>query len=364
MQQGEETRAEPSFVCPYQSVLVGTPQGIVLLRISGPEVLLINASARAYLRDLGVIETAEAIRARFLRGAGPRGPVIEEGELASARRVYRFSNYFFDGSHLLFMEDVTDRKRYESIAANADMANNTAILLSSLRHELGNPVNSLKMALSVLSENYDDFDEERRRRYVERSLQQVKALEDLLGHLRSFHALDALTPELTQLDVFFNENCAFLAEVAVARKAELWAVPCRTPLPVMAHGRALQQALSNVTTNAFEAMEGMPDARLEMQVVPDSGYVAIEVRDNGPGIEPDIMREVFTPLFTTKDHGTGLGLAIVRNLMLGMQGDVEVESQEGEGTTVRLILRRADSMRLSLEDVAPRMLAVGEGDTA
>lgn len=353
-----ETAEVPS-VCAYQSVLLGVPQGIVLLRMTGPDILLINANARSYLRDMGVVESTDAIRARFLGGGpGPRTPVLEQGEVRSITRVYRFANYFLDRSHLLFIEDVTDRKRYESIAAHADMANNTALLVSSLRHELGNPVNSLKMALSVLGENMEEFDEQRRHRYVDRCLQQVRALEELLGHLRSFHAMGVFTPQLERLDIFFQEHCEFLRGVVKGCGVELRVVPCDTPVTVLAHRRALQQALSNITTNAIEAMEGRPDACLELEVAQDAGYVFIEVRDNGPGIDSNSLRDVFTPLFSTKEHGTGLGLAIVRNLMMGMKGDVELESELGRGTTVRLVLQRAEPAQAEQRNmVCPRVLA-------
>jgi len=357
MRDTEGTVEVPS-VCAYQSVLLGVPQGIVLLRMTGPDILLINPNARSYLRDMGVVETTDAIRARFLGGDRTGAPIVELGEVRSITRVYRFANYFLDRSHLLFIEDVTDRKRYESIAANADMANNTALLVSSLRHELGNPVNSLKMALSVLGENMEEFDEERRHRYVERCLQQVRALEELLGHLRSFHAMDVFTPQIERLDTFFNEHCEFLRGVVKGCGVELRVVPCITPVTVLAHRRALQQALSNITTNAIEAMEGQPDACLELEVVEDAGYVFIEVSDNGPGIDSNSRREVFTPLFSTKEHGTGLGLAIVRNLMTGMKGDVELESELGLGTTVRLVLQRAEPVQTEQRSAAlPRVLA-------
>jgi len=92
--------------------------------------------------------------------------------------------------------------------------------------------------------------------------------------------------------------------------------------------------------------------------VEDAGYVFIEVSDNGPGIDSNSRREVFTPLFSTKEHGTGLGLAIVRNLMTGMKGDVELESELGLGTTVRLVLQRAEPVQTEQRSAAlPRVLA-------
>lgn len=316
---------------------MGAPLGVILLSADGARIHFVNPLGRTYLADLGIAESAEAVTAVFLppSWSGPQ----EAGDLRSGASTYSYSSYFFDGCRLLFVEDVTDRRRYESIALRADMEHNTALFLSSLRHELGNPANSLKMALTVLVDNYDSFDEQKRRAYLERCLQQVRAIEELLDSLKSYHAQDTIDPQPLALDGPLADFAGFFSEVAGAKGVRLLVAP--TPaVTVLAHSRALHQVLTNVTTNALQALEGRAGGKIQIRTVLGERYVAVEVADNGPGIDSTDLRHVFTPLFTTKDQGTGLGLAIVRNLMVRMRGDVEVESVKGRGTTVRLLLAR------------------------
>jgi signal transduction histidine kinase len=69
--------------------------------------------------------------------------------------------------------------------------------------------------------------------------------------------------------------------------------------------------------------------------------VVIEVRDDGHGIPADILSRVFEPHFSTRTSGSGLGLAISRQLIEGWGGAIDVESVEGKGSLVRIVLRPA-----------------------
>jgi PAS domain S-box-containing protein len=71
-----------------------------------------------------------------------------------------------------------------------------------------------------------------------------------------------------------------------------------------------------------------------------SGHVRISISDNGSGMSEEVIQKIFTPFFTTKEpgKGTGLGLAMVKGFVSDMNGRIEVESVEGEGTTIHLYL--------------------------
>jgi signal transduction histidine kinase len=327
------------FVCPYQSVLLGAPQGILLLPITGHDIILANAKARTYLADLDVPETAEAIRARFFQLPRPGVPLAEHGDVSSDGRTYRYANYFFDGTHLLFIEDVTDQRRYQSIAANVDRENSMALLMTSIRQELARPVGDLKETLTAIVEGGAEAGGDHLDR-VRHALAQVQAVEGVLDLLRSFQGVDASVLEPVRLDLFMVDFCEFLAGVAETHDICFSYVPFPPGLTVLAHPPSLRQALNNIAVNAFEAMEGLPGAALEVRVVADPRYATVVVEDTGPGIAPGVLRHAFTPLFTTKDGGAGLGLSVARNLVSGMKGDVEVRSQLGIGTVVSVSLQR------------------------
>jgi CheY-like chemotaxis protein len=74
----------------------------------------------------------------------------------------------------------------------------------------------------------------------------------------------------------------------------------------------------------------------------DGDYVTLEVHDDGPGMSQDILASIFDPFFTTKERGHGLGLAAVLGIIRGHKGGLTVYSEEGQGTTFKLLIPASD----------------------
>ena len=92
----------------------------------------------------------------------------------------------------------------------------------------------------------------------------------------------------------------------------------------------------NLLLNAREAMDGGGGIRVTSARVGDNA--AITVSDDGPGIPPDKLEDVFNPFFTTKPTGVGLGLAMVSKFVDSHGGTITVENKSGEGATFRILL--------------------------
>lgn len=111
--------------------------------------------------------------------------------------------------------------------------------------------------------------------------------------------------------------------------------------PLQADRDQIKQVLINLVQNAIEASEegGMLTlASFELARGQEAG-VAIHVMDTGTGVPPDALPHVFEPFFTSGKHrGTGLGLAISRNIIDAHSGDIQLTSELGKGTTVRVWL--------------------------
>lgn len=105
-------------------------------------------------------------------------------------------------------------------------------------------------------------------------------------------------------------------------------------LSVWADGAQLVQVLSNLVTNAFQAMNDGGVALLRAHA--RRGGVTFEVIDTGPGIAEEHLSRLFDPFFTTKTSGHGIGLAIVQQLVIQHGGEVKVSSALGDGTTFRV----------------------------
>src|SRR5262249_53312103 len=113
---------------------------------------------------------------------------------------------------------------------------------------------------------------------------------------------------------------------------------------VQADPEGLHRALMNVVGNAFDAVEDRKDPRVTVGTRPDPevGWVRLLVRDNGVGISPEKLNDIFKPFVSTKGaKGTGLGLAVSRKILREHGGDIVVQSQVGRGSlfTLRLPIR-------------------------
>jgi two-component system nitrogen regulation sensor histidine kinase GlnL len=106
----------------------------------------------------------------------------------------------------------------------------------------------------------------------------------------------------------------------------------------------LTQLFTNLLINAYEAMDGRGrvTVRADTVVLPDGGHgreaVRVEFADDGPGMPPDVAEHIFDPFFTTKAQGSGLGLAIVRKIVDAHDGTIDLMTEPGKGTLIRLTL--------------------------
>jgi signal transduction histidine kinase len=142
---------------------------------------------------------------------------------------------------------------------------------------------------------------------------------------------------------------AFLGElVPVLRRTQVPGVSITfhaddAPHLVMGDAARLEQILSNLATNAADAIAG--PGRIEIRLeAPEEGWVCVAFSDTGAGIPPTVLPQIFEPFFSTKPpgHGTGLGLAQVQSLVSQHGGRVAVSSVLGEGTTVEIWIPAGD----------------------
>jgi signal transduction histidine kinase len=119
--------------------------------------------------------------------------------------------------------------------------------------------------------------------------------------------------------------------------------------PILGDQQNLEQVLANLAVNAIHAM---PDGGvLALELAEETGprrdalglpsserFARLTVRDTGCGIPPDVLPQIFEPLFTTKRTGTGLGLAIVKRIVESQGGAVTVESSGTTGTAFHVLI--------------------------
>ena len=134
---------------------------------------------------------------------------------------------------------------------------------------------------------------------------------------------------------------------------------------VMADFHQVQQVLTNLVTNAQQAMNAAGGGgKLTLRTrVREDGRIAVEVSDNGPGIPSDVLPRIFDPFFSTKKQGrgTGLGLSVSFGIIRDHGGEILVDSRAGSGTTFSVIFPAYVEEEESAESEAPGPPEVGGG---
>ncbi|HEU4929836.1 MAG TPA: ATP-binding protein [Candidatus Krumholzibacteria bacterium] len=211
-------------------------------------------------------------------------------------------------------------------------------MAAGLAHEIKNPLGSIQGAAEILgddappgSKEHDLFEvlrKESRRLGV--------VVDDFLGFARP------RPPQFAPLDVAHAiDRARSQVELDVTARHIKIAHDVDRDLPlVAADAEQVHQVFLNLLFNAVAASRDGDRIVVTAHAEQRDGHrtVVARVRDQGPGIPPDVLARVFDPFFTTKENGTGLGLSISHTIVRDHGGTIDIESEPGAGTTVTVVL--------------------------
>jgi signal transduction histidine kinase len=339
--------------CIYANILEDIQLGIIGVDRSRREIFFQNKLALELLgRTIRPLDY-EALSSLLFAG-------VDDAEPKSSRKL-RFGNRFLgctvyrisDAYFWILVSDITDKERLAAVAEAVNTMNNLGYVVSGIRHELGNPINSIKTAVMVLRENVRGYSPDMTAEFLDRVLSDVARVEKLLRNLKSFTPYEA--PETRDVDmrVFLESLLSIVAIDFEERGIRLRTFVRPDAEWARLDPRALQQVMINVLTNVIDAVRGRAAPEAVLGVARSGDRILVTIRDNGCGIPEDFKHHLFKPFFTTKPHGTGLGLVIMKNMMAKMAGTIEIESRENVGTTVTLDLPAGRPPALRPEDAPP-----------
>lgn len=234
------------------------------------------------------------------------------------------------GAILLF-RDVTELRHLKEEVARSQRLASLGSLAAGMAHEIRNPLSSIKGFATYFRERYRDIPEDRDTADI--LIQEVDRLNRVITQLLEF----ARPLTLRQVPVDLAEAAERALQV-ISGEAREKGISLETRVPrdlpkVPADPDRLQQVFLNLYLNALAAMEPGGVLTTAASAAPD-GTVRVQVTDTGAGIPEEDLGRVFDPYYTTKPSGTGLGLAIVHKIVEAHGGDIRLESEPGQGTTV------------------------------
>ena len=243
---------------------------------------------------------------------------------------------------IICMRDITDRKRVEEQLLQADRMAVVGMLAAGVAHEINNPLTHVIGGLELLSEKLQKssaLHPEDVRRALEPLMRSSARIADIVKDLKTFSRTGNERIETVDLRKAM-ESTFPLVNSEIKRRATLATRFDPAPL-VRANLGRLEQVFVNLIINALQAMKSakVGDNHLSIAIGTDErGWAKVEVSDNGVGIAPEKLRQIFEPFYTTKPvgMGTGLGLAICYSLVKRFGGEIEVKSQPNVGTLFRV----------------------------
>jgi PAS domain S-box-containing protein len=247
----------------------------------------------------------------------------------------------FDGKRCILASafDVTDRKNAEDTLRKTEKLAATGRLAATIAHEINNPLEAVTNLLYLMR-----TDTQNQEKYLQMAEQELKRVAHLTKQTLGFYR-ETSHPIQTKLSLLLEEVMSIYGarlthrRIAVERRMN-------TDCEVVAYPGELRQVFSNLISNAADAMADGGRLQVRLRYVSDqqSGRegVKVTVADNGSGMEPQVMRHIYEPFFTTKeDIGTGLGLWVTKGIVEKHHGRLRVRSSTGmnhHGTVFTLFL--------------------------
>lgn len=228
----------------------------------------------------------------------------------------------------------------EDQAVEAERLAYVGTLASGLAHEIRNPLNSLNLNMQMLEEEAESVPTTgSSRRLLSITRSEISRLERLVTDFLSYGRPRRMELETLPAGRFLERALEVLAGEIQGHGAEV-SIEDRTEGHEVTVDRGqIDQVLLNLTQNALAATEEI-DRRPEIRLAADrqGEHLVLSVEDNGMGIEPEELGQVFDLFYSTRKGGTGLGLAIAQRIASTHGGSLEIVSEPGQGTVARLIL--------------------------
>lgn len=237
--------------------------------------------------------------------------------------------------------DITERKQGELALLRSEKLAAIGRLSATIAHEMNNPLEAVTNLLFLCSA--DQTLSQQTRKYLDGADQELRRLASIARHTLSFARPRSLSGPARTASVI--EGVVAMFQPRCTPRGFAIQILHNPDITVAASGDELRQVLTNLISNACDAIDG-PDGRIAIDVSADEEFATIEVRDNGAGISPENLIHIFDPFFTTKpDVGTGIGLWVTRELIEKNGGEIDVRTSglpNGFRTAFRVQLPVAD----------------------
>ena len=211
-------------------------------------------------------------------------------------------------------------------------------MAKQVAHEIKNPLTPMRLSVQSFQRKFDPNDPDINQKIEEYSktlIQQIDTMSSIASAFSNFAKMPAQKNEMLNIVEVIDLATEIFTEPYIkfiSTEKEIIAKFDRTQLI---------RVITNLIKNAIQALKGVDNPNILIDVYPEDDNVVITVVDNGCGISEDYKEKVFEPKFTTKSSGMGLGLPMIKKIVETYGGTINFSSVEGKGTTFKVIFPKA-----------------------
>lgn len=302
---------------------------------SSVEAMLVEAAAR------GVVKEHET-RWRRKTGETLDVRVTVSALKDEAQEVFGFS---------AIVMDLTEKKKMETALIQAERLAAMGKLAASIAHEINNPLYGIRSCLNhVLAAAPGGVD----RKFVQLAVKETDRIAELIRNMKTFYQQGDGTVQETDVAELLREVFILNRKYLEENMVKLVFAPTG-PLRVECIPEQIKQVFINIVTNAVEAMPEGGELRVQCARTESGDAVEAVFRDTGVGIAREDLPQIFDMFYSKKPmvKGVGLGLSVSYGIVKRHGGSIEVDSEEGKGTTV--------TVRLPVHSVLARQMQIELG---
>ncbi len=245
---------------------------------------------------------------------------------------------------VIVIRDITDKLKMEQEILKLEKLQSIQILAGGIAHDFNNILMGIVGNISILQEMLKTHNNEKINKKLDQILKACERAKSLSYQLLTFARGGEPVKKVMNLKELLIDNIEFLLR-GTKIKFE-YSIPDDLYFVEIDSGH-FSQVIQNIVINSREAIKDNGIIKVECRNLENyklipydkiSDWVEIKISDNGIGIPEEYIKKVFDPFFSTKELGSGLGLAICHSIITKHDGFIEIDSQQGKGTTVKIYL--------------------------
>jgi signal transduction histidine kinase len=238
-------------------------------------------------------------------------------------------------------EVILERRQQEQIALEAQLHQSERLaalgeMTAGVAHEIRNPLGIISSTAEILQQRLARYEPQDRLAQI--IVEESNRLNEKVTEFLDFSRPRVPNLRPCDLDGVINRSLELLQPEIHRRGITVVRDYHRNGRPQTADPDLLHQAVLNILLNAIQATPDGGRLTVSTDFGPLEQGAVLRFADNGEGIDPETLKKIFNPFFTTKEKGSGLGLPIVKSIIESHQGHIRIDSAPGLGTTVTITL--------------------------